>query len=189
MKANFNKNFAWFLQLVVFSSLILLTIFSTKAYQYRSLRAALASIRGREVIIVPDVIDIGDVESGDLIEVTFKIKNISRNHINILGNYVSCSCTNINNRFPTTLPPGETLDLVLAVKIPVESNVNLSEEAILYTDSIHTRSVGVRIVGRVKGMGTVPEDKRDSAMATPITESYSDHRDYPGVATDIRGSG
>ena len=103
---------------IVVISTLLFAVFSLSVTAiFGSLSQAVAWSSGNRVLVVPRVIDVGTVTSGDKVDFQIKVKNASDNPVTLLGSTSSCTCL-LTADLPITIAAGESVQIpvTLAVK-------------------------------------------------------------------------
>ena len=147
--------------IVVAAAAIVTTIFLGLSLYHGSARIALAALRGSEVVVTPEAVDLGDIEPLSTQQVTFRIRNISNRPIRIFGAKTSCACSTANLDFPVTLSPGKTLPITLTLKIG-KNRSHFLEYAVLYSDSESNKRVELRIEAQIQSPKRYPEKDLDN---------------------------
>ncbi|MBI3837623.1 MAG: DUF1573 domain-containing protein [Planctomycetia bacterium] len=84
--------------------------------KYGSFAAALGYLRGRQLLILPEVLDLGDGELGERRAARLQIVNLTDRPAKLLGANSSCSCLVLPKDVPAEIPGHESrwLPIVLA---------------------------------------------------------------------------
>jgi hypothetical protein len=80
---------------------------------------------GRQLVARPQILNLGEVKSGDQVCCGFKLRNVGLRSLWVLGVQVDCACI-LTSDLPVQLRPLESRDVTLAVRVPV---VTHSQEA------------------------------------------------------------
>lgn len=86
-------------------------------FQFGSCAAAIEFLRGREVLVHPEKIDIGAGKPGETREVQLCVRNIGFHDAELVGYSSDCACV-ATDRFPLLLRPRESLHLGIRVGFP-----------------------------------------------------------------------
>jgi hypothetical protein len=103
-------------------------------WRYGSVDAATGAIRGDNLLVSDHVLEFGTGRPSDVLRSTVRLRNNSDHPIRLLGGAVDCTCL-----FPdatVTIPPGESVEQVVLLRIPQGSDAGQScRDAQLYSDS------------------------------------------------------
>lgn len=86
-----------------------------------SFDSTFAWLHGDNVLIYPKRVDLGKRQPGTKLIVTFKMKNLAKRDISVVGEKSSCSCA-FSDQIPITAKPGETIDLNVNVILPKQDS-------------------------------------------------------------------
>jgi hypothetical protein len=148
-RARHMRNVAWLLRLMGVASAIVATIFVAKVLYFGSWSKAEASLKGNEITISPQAVDLGEIEAPGERTVSFTFTNVSRRTLKLLGASKSCSCTSFNTEFPVEVRPSEAVDVKFALNIQAE-NDSFDEGVRVYTNSAANPSFYLRVLARVR---------------------------------------
>jgi hypothetical protein len=126
---------------VVFINIGLAALVAFALFQYGSLGAALAHLRGDP--LVPDSYSksVGDIREG--VNVSFRLTNTTRKPIELLGANTSCTCTVVSG-LPVTIPAGGAY--LLGVTVNPKEDVKPADARIrIFTDLPDHRYMDLKI--------------------------------------------
>jgi len=83
-----------------------------------SLQGTIAALQGQSVIAEPGSLWVGDVEPGAPLHVNVRLRNLTAKPVRVIGGHSDCGCT-MTDRWPLELPPGESTEVPLALKAPL----------------------------------------------------------------------
>ena len=118
------------------------------SYGYGSMDAALAQLRGEQITLKPDGVDVGIGPVGDEKEATMEIRNWTDRSMRIIGGTSDCSCVTTRN-LPLELAPGATRSISVGVRLPDEPGI-FTRSAFLWIDDGRMRTIPFRITGRAR---------------------------------------
>ncbi len=72
---------------------VLLAILIWSFGNYGGVRYGFDRLSGYTIVPVQSVVDLGEVEAGQTVIAQFRLKNLSKNNVTILGTESDCSCT------------------------------------------------------------------------------------------------
>ena len=96
------------------------------SFQFGSLRAAMAYVRGEHLYCDRPVIDLGHVRIGGRYRLTYTVTNLSGRAIKVLETRVKCTCTSIEE-FPEVFLPRRPR-LIQVDFTPTEADANQTKE-------------------------------------------------------------
>jgi hypothetical protein len=141
------SNAKWLARLFLMSTAMITFYYLANAAYFGSLRQGFASIRGSELIGIPEMLDLGEIDFGKETSFSLLVKNVSWHKVVIEKCNVSCSCTKIDFPLPFELTAGSQTDVKFALK--PRSNDNLiTEEIVFQTRSGRTKSLTLKVVAR-----------------------------------------
>lgn len=116
------------------------------AFQFGSLPAALAHIRGERLSVLPAPVDVGVGHPGEVRALTVELRNWTDQPIQVIGGDGGCFCA-VAVSLPVTVPPGEAINVTLHVEFPpVEGSI--VRRAFFFTDDARQPVVPFRLSGR-----------------------------------------
>ncbi len=139
---------AWF-RFCLGTGLVFVLLLGVVLLAFGSISSAGHYLRGDELAIVPELIDCGGMASGDSHRFRVCINNLTSRSIMVVGATCGCSCR-ISGSFPTSVPPGESRELVFDVKLALPEGP-FSRRLVVYTDARRQSSLVARLAGRVFG--------------------------------------
>jgi hypothetical protein len=103
---------------------------------YGSVRAGLARLRGDELVLIPDQIDVANLAkaSDEKVGGHFTVKNLCSRSIIVSGAHVGCSCVEVTSELPFSLAPGEQKDVAFTLEPPSDGSA-VSQTVTFYADS------------------------------------------------------
>jgi hypothetical protein len=106
---------------------------------YGSVRAGLARLRGDELVLTPEQIDVGKLTriSDEKVEGHFSVKNLSSRSIIVSGAHVDCPCVDVIAPLPFFLTPGEEKEIAFTLEPPSDGSP-VSQTVTFYTTSSAT---------------------------------------------------
>lgn len=137
----------WILECLFVSLLVCAGAFVGMCLVFRSPEAAMAYIRGADVIASPSVIDFGDCAPGQVKEVRIKLMNLANSMRTITGMKRSCSCI-LSQSLPMQIAGDCADDLMISV-LCRKTPGSFTLEAIVYTDSHASPQIPVVFTGHV----------------------------------------
>jgi hypothetical protein len=119
----------------------------------------LALVRGSPAIDVPDVIDLGSREQGEIAVAVFSVGNHGNAPLVLDGFQSNCGCSGVEKVVggiftplqSATISPGEHLDLALRFPVRGESGSRLMQRAAFRSNDPRRETVTVEITTRVRG--------------------------------------
>lgn len=109
--------------------------------------AALARLRGEEVSVYPDFVDLGTGESGEIKVAQVEIVNRTNRPIRVVGGTSDCSCTVLGD-LPVELGPGDVRSISVQMRMPKSSGL-FARSAVLQIDNNGMTRVKFQVGGRV----------------------------------------
>jgi hypothetical protein len=109
--------------------LILMFFFCWSLYFYGGIRYGLDRLNGHVIVPIKSVVDLGEVEPGNIVTATFRIKNLSGTEVTIIGVMSTCRCS-VSNVLPMKISAGK--DCLL----PVDSYVFSQESGSLVNKQV-----------------------------------------------------
>ena len=116
---------------------------------FGSLDAAVARLRGEFLAVSPAAVDFGGGKPGELLSTTVKVRNFSDAPVRLIGGTSDCSCI-VTQDFPVTVPPRESADITLKMKVPSESTGQMSRTLEVHTDCPNHRTIRLTAGCRVE---------------------------------------
>ena len=106
----------WAVSSLALAGVIITVALGGLTWKYGSLEAAVGYLRGRQLLLLPGVLDLGEGQRGERREARLQIVNLTDRPAKILGASSSCSCLVLPNDVPTEIPGRESrwLPIVLA---------------------------------------------------------------------------
>lgn len=104
----------WTLKTVSLAVLASSVVFGASWATFGSRRLAVGYLVGRQLVLEPDSIELGTVSVGEDRRASFRVTNVGRSPVTIVGGTTSCACTTVE-RLPMTVAPGQTRSLDLLV--------------------------------------------------------------------------
>lgn len=114
---------------------------------YGSPEAALASIRGERISILPGVVDVGTGAPGELLSATVELANRTDQPVRIVGGTSDCSCIATDD-LPMTVSPRQSQSITVKIRLPSTFGL-FSRRAMLLTDDPQSGRVSFRLTGRI----------------------------------------
>ena len=117
---------------------------------FGSTEQALAKLRGEHIGLSAGYLDFGEGTAGQRLNASIGVTNYSESPLRIYGGTSDCSCTATQN-LPLTIPPGETAEVTVQLKVPKAGTGQMTRKVWLLTDSPEQQKVLFRIGCRVNG--------------------------------------
>ena len=154
----------------LFGLFIALTGIAGLVLNFGSLASATAFLAVHGVVIEEAEKDLGMVPLDDQREAHFRLQNLSRREITILGAKSPCTCTQIM-ALPAKIPAGETFDFHILYR--AEKSGKFIEDLKIYTDDPVDSSLTVRLVVTVAPMKSISSKK--TGIAGPPESRIQNH--------------
>lgn len=107
-----NERLSWVATTIFLTVFGLFILISWSSWQLGSTSNALAFLTGERLLADSYTKSFGVVASGDAKFLKFKLINVARTPIKIVGAKSSCSCTSVGT-FPLTIPSGENREITV----------------------------------------------------------------------------
>jgi hypothetical protein len=121
------------------------------SYDYGSITAGLARLRGEQLVLVPATLDAGAGAPNERRQCRLQIVNLSNRHVNILGAQSTCGCVVVEDQLPFRLAAGESKEISITVTF-VGPQTELLQSVTVYSDLSGavsaTAVVKAHIIGR-----------------------------------------
>jgi hypothetical protein len=114
------------------AALALVTLAGTLAYG--SPEVALARLRGELVTVEPAFVSFGEGETGETLETTVRVRNWTNIPVRLIGATSDCSCI-ATEGLPETIPPGQSREVPIRLRLKTRNPGYFSREAFIWTDS------------------------------------------------------
>jgi hypothetical protein len=142
------RGWIWVVQTGVLLGLTLSTCWLLAYLAFGSTEAAMSYLSGDRILAESRLGSFGEVDSGAVPTVDFRLKNRDRSPVEILGVNVSCTCLVVTPRY-LRLAEGATGELSVRVRTGKRYG-DLAETVRCYTTSSSSPWVDLRVTGRVR---------------------------------------
>jgi hypothetical protein len=159
--------------ILLIAAVMTLIIAGAAKARYGSFRAALAAAGGKSLIVDEPSKSLGEMEAGRGYEATFKLTNLARHPVEVLGSRSSCSCTVTSNQFPMILKPLETRAINIIAR-GESGSPQFRQSIVLRTNLPGQPEIGLILSGHVKagspaglqgsGLESHPEERRSAGL-------------------------
>ena len=136
------------IQIALITLLIGCTFFGIGWWRSGGMSTSLAYLQGERLIFQPANIIIENAKSGETVERTVVVKNLSNKTITLLGSQKSCGCITLN-QFPIEIKPHGKFELKLKIGIPKKAEP-IDNFVKIFTDLEGMVSVTINVSGNVK---------------------------------------
>ena len=109
--------------------------------------AALAFLRGDELVVIPSTADLGKCSTGDVREIEFRVINVSSSPITLTGVHTSCSCILVDS-LPAKVEARASFPLHMTIHSP-EVQGRFTRSAVVYTNSMASPQLPIELSGQV----------------------------------------
>lgn len=134
--------------LLLLGGTIAVTI-GTMTLAYGDMEAALASLRGEGISVIPPVVDLGVGKPREYRNQPILLVNRTDRRVRVVGATVGCACQ-INQDLPIYLSPFESKILIITFQLPRDPSTMVDERILLVTDDNMTPLVGVRFLAALE---------------------------------------
>lgn len=135
----------------VIFTVFLLVILSYGYYRYGSFENFRAMFEGKSLLVDATTKSFGSIKPSEKGEIEFILSNISKQPIRILGGDTDCGCMLFYDKLPITIEPERRASIHVQVS-PVKPG-NYDGRAILYTSAAGSRTLELRVVGKIYPSG------------------------------------
>lgn len=115
-------------------------------YQFGSLEAAAAYLRGERIVVDPGLVDVGTGAAGELREVRVEVANFTDRPVRVIGGTSDCSC-GVTSKLPQTIPAGGRRAVDVTVRLPGRPGI-FTRPVALFIDDGRFQVNGFRLTGR-----------------------------------------
>jgi hypothetical protein len=117
-------------------------------WKFGSLEAAIGYLRGRYLLLLPAVLDLGEGQRGERREARLQIVNLTDRPAMILGANSSCACLVVPSELPTEIPAHESRSLSVVLTY-VGDRGETSQTVTVYSDLGHFDGASAVLKGRI----------------------------------------
>lgn len=100
---------------------------------FGSVEAAVAKLRGENLVLTPSYVDFGSGKPGETLEATATVTNYTDEPVRLIGGTTDCTCATVDE-FPLTIPPGETASFRIRLKVIGDKGGQLTRTVAVRTD-------------------------------------------------------
>ncbi len=127
------------------AAVVILSLISI--YIFGSVSVGLAKLTG-ESLSAPAYIDFGNTKSGEDRQAAVEVRNWTNRPVRLIGGTSDCTCVT-TSYLPLVIQPGETISLIIYLRIPSVSSGVFTRTATLSTDCDEKRTITFRLGCRV----------------------------------------
>lgn len=132
-------------------------------WQYGSVTAVVAAVRGEPLTIHPIVIDLGEGPRGRRLIGQVSVTNHSSRPVRLVGGTTDCACVTTED-LPVTVPAGGQVDIRVRVTVSAEYPGVATQRALIWTDAVEQPTLHVLMQYRVGPQGVVPEGQEPAPL-------------------------
>jgi len=127
--------------------LLIACVAAVMIFRFGSFSAATAFLGGDRLLVSPGSASFGERRADETSEVAFRIENLTRKPVRIVGATWSCTCMSTND-LPLEIPPGERRKVAVDVR-PTPKISGTEQRVTFFTDCPDKPVMTVQIVGIV----------------------------------------
>ena len=129
-------------------AIVLATLAGVGTLAFGSLDAAIAKLRGEPLGVTPAVLDFGQGKPGELLTTSVTVRNFTTDPVRLIGGTSDCSCL-VTQDLPVTIPPGESVNIAVRLKVPGGTPGQLTRRVEVFTDCRGRRTLVLTATCRV----------------------------------------
>jgi hypothetical protein len=95
-------------------------------------------------VVKPEYVDFGTGKPGESLEAVVEVHNWSDRPVRIYGGTSDCSCV-ATKGLPVTIPPGESRQIPVILRVPRSAPCSFTRYAELFTDRAKQRTIRLRV--------------------------------------------
>jgi hypothetical protein len=99
--------------------------------RYGSFWNTIAAVRGQSVAVEPRQFSAGEVQPGESVVVSVRLRNLTTEPVRVIGSHANCGCT-VTDRWPLELQPGEAVEVQLSLKVPLAPTERFELPVVFY---------------------------------------------------------
>jgi hypothetical protein len=142
-----SKSLSWAAMTLIFANIGLGVLVVVALYTFGSIESALGYLRGDRLIPEVRSKSFGTISGNDDLVIAFRIKNLLRRPVRVLGAKTSCTCLILDD-LPMTLPPTS----VSAIRVRVRPRVKtgrVAESIQILTDYKYQSHLDIKLTGEI----------------------------------------
>jgi hypothetical protein len=134
------RNAPWIktaLYTIAFVALLLTGLATYGVSRFGSVRALVALLRGRILIVEPECIDVGQLKPREHVSFGVRLRNLASRPIKVLGSHSipSCGCL-VAHELPLELAAGEVKEVPIHLSAPADGMDNFEIAIVFYTNVV-----------------------------------------------------
>lgn len=141
------RGWGWMRQFLLITNAMLMVLVVYSISVFGSVERSLRYLAGERIFIDSPSKTVGQLDQSDSRAVSFRISNLSRDPVEIIGANLSCTCL-VTDELPIAIGPRKTKDFHVRVE-PKGKTGRIKEKVVLFTTRNTERIIPLEIVGDV----------------------------------------